>query len=353
MPRETAARAARLQAAAALSVLLSALLVWRAAGDTFVLECPSSSPCCADRFSGVTEQADVQYGTGADLASGSVPLFMDAYRGTGDTNLAKPVMILVHGGGFTPGLTKRAENTREEARAWARRGFLALSIEYRRWNTVAPAGSLRILTDPVHDLLAAVRYVVANSGALGADPLNIGLSGTSAGAITVAHAVILDLGEGAGGNAGSPSNVSIAIAQSGGLSQYLYAEADKLPADIPAYFAIHGTGDRTVPFQQAVDTRVRLDVLGVPNELYAIDTDEHTPSPFTTAGRDNALLFDDMVGFAIRRLTIPACLITQLQRDEVPAASAPQGAGSAARAPRFLLLALFAAVTVVMDYGHG
>ena len=42
-------------------------------------------------------------------------------------------MIVVHGGGFQQELTKRAANTIAECRGWARRGFLALAVEYRRW----------------------------------------------------------------------------------------------------------------------------------------------------------------------------------------------------------------------------
>ncbi len=59
------------------------------------------------------------------------------------------------------------------------------------------------------------------SDALGADPAYLGVSGTSAGGITVAHAVILDLGEGDSGNAGFPSNFSAGISQSGGMSPFL------------------------------------------------------------------------------------------------------------------------------------
>ncbi len=96
------------------------------------------------------------------------------------------------------------------------------------WNATESPDAERILTDPVHDLLAAVRYVVKESASIGADPSYIGVSGKSAGGITVAHALILDLEEGDSGNAGFPSNVSVGISQSGGLSPFLKNESTRM-----------------------------------------------------------------------------------------------------------------------------
>jgi hypothetical protein len=343
----TLTRAARLQATAALAVLLLALLP--AGARALYLGCPATSPCCADRFTTLNETFDVQYGSANGLAGGTVTLLLDKFEAQDDVSAARPVMILLHGGAFMPGSTKAADNTREEARAWARRGFLALAIEYRRWNGLTGPTDLRILVHPMHDTLAAVRYVVANSGALRADPNNIGLSGTSAGAITVAHVTALDKGEGSSGSPNFPSNVSIAIARSGGISTYLYGEPEKAVADIPVYFAVHSTGDRTVPYEQAVSTKNLLDSLGTPNDLYTRAGKVHTPNPFTTPGRDNELLFDDMVGLAVRHMSIPACLITQEDLDEESLTPPPPTpAGAAGRGPQFLLVALLVAATVAV-----
>ena len=89
-------------------------------------------------------------------------------------------------------------------------------------NEDSPNGE-RILTDPAHDVLAAVRYVAKEAVTLGADAANIGLSGSSAGGITVAHALILDFGEGDSGSAGFPSNATFGISQSGGISNFMMA----------------------------------------------------------------------------------------------------------------------------------
>ncbi len=70
--------------------------------------------------------------------------------------------------------------------------------------------------DPVLDTLAAVRFIRVRSAAYGVDPTRVGLSGTSAGGITVAHAMLLDLGD--------DTNVTAGIAQSGGVSPWLYQE---------------------------------------------------------------------------------------------------------------------------------
>ncbi len=50
-----------------------------------------------------------------------------------------------------------------------------------------------------------------------------------------------------------------------------------------------------------------MDLVQVANDLISIPGAEHTPDPFSTAGRDNGVLFDDMVGFAVRQMSAAAC----------------------------------------------
>jgi acetyl esterase/lipase len=212
------------------------------------VECLKASPCCEDRFSNaqLVEIANVQYGTATDLDGNAVvPLYMDVYEANALRGKPKPVMIVVHGGGFQQEFSNRAGNTVAESRAWARRGFLALAIEYRRWNGVINENSdngERILTDPVHDVLAAVRYVVKENVSLGANPAYIGLSGSSAGGITVAHAVILNLGEGDSGNSGFPSKVRVGVSQSGGLSTYLSDKPTRMVRLCDCVCCLEGVG---------------------------------------------------------------------------------------------------------------
>ncbi len=43
---------------------------------------------------------------------------------------------------------------------------------------------------------------------------------------------------------------------------------------------------------------------------------DHTPSPLSTPGRDNALMFDDMAGFAVRNSAVSGCAVPQYQADD-------------------------------------
>jgi hypothetical protein len=273
--------------------------------------------CCKDSFrdQDIVVNADIKYGEGAGwrATNPNVPLYLDLYYAAQMRNKTKAVMICVHGGGFMNEMFKNAANTVAEAKAWARRGFLAVSVEYRQWGHLVNKTDLTQIykghSDPVYDVLAAIRYIVSKKDFLFIDPHRIALSGTSAGAITISHAAILNLGEGNSGNPGYPSNVSLVIVQSGGLSPYQLDKPRKTRSQIPPYFAIHNLNDTTVLYSQANATKVILDNLGVVNDIYSVPGRDHTPSPFTTQGRDNDNMFQDMAGFATRYMRVPGCFL--------------------------------------------
>jgi acetyl esterase/lipase len=82
-----------------------------------------------------------------------------------------PAVICIHGGGFSGG---RREDYDDLCRKFARRGYAAVTIDYRlapkhRW----PA--------QIHDVKAAVRWVRAHAREYGIDPEKIGAMGASAG----------------------------------------------------------------------------------------------------------------------------------------------------------------------------
>jgi hypothetical protein len=113
--------------------------------------------------------------------------------------------------------------------------------------------------------------------------------------------------------------------------------------DISPYFAVHNLEDPVVPYQQAMNTKTYLDLVNVSNVLYAIPGAVHTPDPFTTEGRDNGILFDDMVGFVIRHMSGSACGI--FDGDEFDASS--RSGASIARAVGWgLVIAGIAGVSV-------
>jgi acetyl esterase/lipase len=201
-------------------------------------------------FGGVTKTADVHYGTAPDLQGNPVDLKFDFYQPTGDTVKRRPVVIWVHGGGFSAG--DKSDGT-DWATAFARRGFVAVSLGYRLLAT-GPCGG----TGPVpqqcytaaygaqHDAQAAVRFLRKNASFLGVDPDRIAMAGESAGAVTSLLVGWRPDDPGTSGNPGPPSQIRAAVSVAGGLPIDDYISA----GDAPALF-FHGTADPTVPYSWA------------------------------------------------------------------------------------------------------
>ena len=198
-------------------------------------------------FSGVTKSADIQYGTAPDLLGNPVALKLDLYQPTGDTVTRRPVMIWIHGGGFSAG--NKSDGT-DFATRMARRGFVTVSLGYRLLAT-GPCGG----TGPVpqycyhaayaaqHDAQAAVRWLRKNADFLRVDPFRIAMAGESAGAVTSLLVGWRADDPGSSGNPGPSSAIRAAISVAGGLPLNDYIS----PGDAPALF-LHGTADQTVPY---------------------------------------------------------------------------------------------------------
>ncbi|MEU5264791.1 carboxylesterase/lipase family protein [Amycolatopsis sp. NPDC021455] len=100
----------------------------------------------------------------------------------------KPVIVFVHGGGFTSGT---ARNPWYDGAALARRDAVVVSIQYR----VGPFGWLDLsslgdayatsMNNGLLDQMAALRWVRANAGAFGGDDHNVTVVGESAGSISI------------------------------------------------------------------------------------------------------------------------------------------------------------------------
>ncbi|MET1071703.1 MAG: carboxylesterase family protein [Umezawaea sp.] len=98
------------------------------------------------------------------------------------TGAPAPVMVFVHGGGFTAG---SAGAPLYEGSAFARDGIVLVTVEYR----LGVPGFLHLPDAPDNrgllDVLAALRWVRDNASRFGGDPDNVTLFGQSAGAIIV------------------------------------------------------------------------------------------------------------------------------------------------------------------------
>jgi acetyl esterase/lipase len=115
----------------------------------------------------VVEQ-DIVYARPADFA-----LRLDIAYECGRTTPV-PAIVHIHGGGWRGG-----DKSVEQAKKFAERGFVGISIQYRLSGTALfPAG--------VHDCKTAIRWVRAHADWYGIDPDRIGVTGGSAGGHLVA-----------------------------------------------------------------------------------------------------------------------------------------------------------------------
>ena len=127
-------------------------------------------------YDDVTMTTDLAYGTDP-LQRLDLYTFNEAAEGE-----KRPVLIYVHGGGFTGG-SKQGDYYPQSATAWAaRNGMVGVNIDYR----LAPAAAWPAGRD---DLAAAIAWVRANIAQYGGDPDRIFLWGHSAGASHVADYV--------------------------------------------------------------------------------------------------------------------------------------------------------------------
>lgn len=204
----------------------------------------------------------VVYGTarvGAPVA-GSTGLLLDLYRPAQRTNVARPVVILIHGGGFRGG-SRTDPGIVRVAHGLAERGVVVASIDYRLMGQepvpsrrVAPLAAdmpkvpiFNAMTTAVDDTLAATRYLRARATKLRIDTGRLGLVGSSAGAITAAH-----VGYALDDHGVQRPKIRFVASLWGGmfvpapaaLGRVAAAQLERGEADL---FAVHGDADPTVP----------------------------------------------------------------------------------------------------------
>ncbi|HNQ37222.1 MAG TPA: alpha/beta hydrolase [Prolixibacteraceae bacterium] len=123
-------------------------------------------------------------------------LDLDVYLPYGDTAVTRPVVLYVHGGGFSGGQRNSPEIVAFCSRL-ARYGYAGVSMSYRLTRQGKPTGfgcdcpaadKLNTFQAAVEDLQDATAFLISHRETLGIDPQRIILAGSSAGAETVLNA---------------------------------------------------------------------------------------------------------------------------------------------------------------------
>jgi predicted esterase len=257
---------------AALVALLAAALI----GGCTLPKPPGDAPLrYRDQvFTNVTVTSNLQYGTAPDAQGTPVPLLLDMYRPTGDTQRSRPALVWVHGGGFSAGDKKNVVPV-DVANTFARLGYVVVSINYRLLGSgcvANPSACGGAAIEAKRDAQAAVRWLRANAATYGIDPSRIGIGGESAGAITATLVGLFSEDVGSSGNPGWPSTVGGFVSISGGLPTGGLASA----GDAPGLF-FHGSADNTVPASWSVNTAIEMLNAGVPAWLQIQDGAGHVP----------------------------------------------------------------------------
>jgi len=252
---------------------------------------------------GVTGLPDLTYST----LSGFRPLTLDLYLPAGQATGGSPVIVYVHGGGWTSGHTRHSgafENWPGVLASLAARGYVVASINYRL-SAEAPSPAA------VHDVKSAVRWLRTNATRFGVDKRRIGIWGGSAGGQLAALA-----GTSCGVSALAPPVVdAIAPLESDcvqavvawygvfdvvplaknvvappNVARYLGCEADACTDDSialasavryvdrsdPPFLLIHGALDKTVSVNQSQNFHAALQAGAVKSQLIVLPDVDHS-----------------------------------------------------------------------------
>jgi predicted esterase len=145
-----------------------------------------------DRYPSII--ADVGKSLAGNIMMRDLPLELDLYQPIGDTLKKRPLIVLIHGGAFVIG-DKDSETMVSMAEYFAKRGFVAASINYRIGYMFLPGGYSyleRCMYRAVQDARAAIRYLVHHAPEYGIDPSYIFVAGNSAGGFTALKTAFME-----------------------------------------------------------------------------------------------------------------------------------------------------------------
>jgi para-nitrobenzyl esterase len=220
-----------------------------------------------------TVQTNVVYGDAVNEDGQLEQLRLDLYTPAGDTATNRPVVIWAHGGSFVSGDKNSGAAWAQE---WAKRGYVAASINYRMDEAGGPvtypltAYESQRINWALSDMKTAIRWFRANATSLGVDPGKIAVAGSSAGAVmAVSVAVTPDDPGDTGDHLAYSSAVCTAISVAGATDPALVDAADA-----GAYF-FHGDLDTTVPYSLAVASNAAMQSAGVPTRLHTYAGEGH------------------------------------------------------------------------------
>ena len=259
------------------------------------------------RFSSVTVVKDIPYADvfQTNYSTGAVTyvtLALDLYQPTGDSSTNRPVIIWIHGGGFRRDSYKTQSYIVNYANEFAKRGYVCVSIEYRRRFAtgdghadadVPGTPEYPALHDATRDARYAIDWIRTNASTYRINPGLIFIAGGSAGGRitqTVSQVPGPDtaavyspdtLFQTAWSKVGLIANATLwgglEVPMRGWTYPFLVA-----PKILPTVL-VHGTADTTIDPQNSIDLSNAITSAGGTAELHLISGAGHTPTSYDSS----------------------------------------------------------------------
>lgn len=216
-------------------------------------------------FDKINIEKDLLYREIEDRKGNLLSLKMDIYQPSEDSLEKRPLLVLIHGGGFRGG-SKEAMKLRCEA--FARFGYVTASINYR-----LSANHVTVFEDAIKDAVSdaqhAIDYLRTHADLYRVDVQQIFVGGSSAGGITAVH---LGMEDSSWDKTGIKGIIDLWGA--------FFGKDEEIDSKDPAVCIIHGELDPTVPIEHSIRLNKLLIENNVPVWFYPVENVKHgVPSP--------------------------------------------------------------------------
>lgn len=214
--------------------------------------------------------SDIVYMNYINSSHDTVSLKLDIYKSTLNNSKLNPVLLFVHGGGFSVG-DKKEDLYVKMAMAFANHGYVSVSINYTLKGEKEPY-TRNILDRDISEVLKAMQWIKVNSSRYYIDTTRVIICGDSAGGGIVVNTSF---------NCKSRNQFIGCIDLWGGLPGGKGWEGpifnQNINKCVPPTCIIHGTNDSVVPFKTSQDLADHLASAGIYYELHPLEGADHFP----------------------------------------------------------------------------
>jgi len=214
---------------------------------------------------------DIPYASAINEDGEEVVLDLDVYLPAAMTGEKRPAIIWFHGGGFAKFMNKRQIYILLLADEFAKRGYVNISVEYRR-RSKPFSDIIGTVSDAVSDGQQAVDWIIENADQFNIDTRRLVIGGGSAGSFLVGNLVHDDQ------NPLTRNEGFIAVLNLWGpIADEQFRTVNQLSDTSPPTLLIHGTSDNRIDYHESEKYLAQLQALGIPAQLSLLEEGGHPP----------------------------------------------------------------------------